>query len=258
MIPNKPKAHKYRETKGVELIIWGKTDYGNLNNEKVLLFEVHHTVYISKSLADRLNYFLADLTLMLAKKDWQIKEINELDEYKIVASNFLETILFIIGLYFSQDGQLNNSIKIFEYLLPILVNKEKDNKILEFQIQSGRVRTLLIEMYFLYGRVLHDSDKIKESLEYLNKIPEQFELSQNYPNPFNPATKINYSLPKTSQVTIKVYNILGQEVKTIVNEYQNAGKYIINIDLGSFASGVYIYQMRAGEFIAARKFIMVK
>lgn len=177
LIQNKPKAHKYRETKGVELIIWGKTDYGNLNNEKVLFFEVHHTVYISKSLAERLDYFLADLTLILAKKNWQIKEINELEEYKIVASNFLETILFIIGLYFYYDEQLNNSIKIFEYLLPILVDKEKVNKILEFQIQSGRVKTLLIEMYFFYGRILHDTGKNKEALYYLNKIPEHI------PNP---------------------------------------------------------------------------
>lgn len=177
LISNKEKAHKYRDAKNVDLIIWGKTDYGNRNNERVLIFELHHTLYISKSLSEKLNLFLTDVSLILVKKDWEIKEINELEEYKIVANNFLETILFIIGIYFIDEGQLNDSIKIFEFLLPVLTQKERDNKILEYQIQSGRVRALLVEQYFLYGRILHDNGKIKEALEYFNKIPE------NVPNP---------------------------------------------------------------------------
>ena len=88
--------------------------------------------------------------------------------------------------------------------------------------------------------------------------PKAFLLSQNYPNPFNPTTNINYSIPHATNVTIKVFNILGQEIKTIVNEYQNADRYTISIDLGSYASGVYIYQMRAGEFMAAKKIILLK
>jgi len=173
LISTKKKAHKYRGSRKVDLIIWGKTDYGYRNNEKVLIFELQHTLYISKSLSEKLNLFLTDVSLILAKKDWEIKEINELEEYKIVANNFLETILFIIGIYFYDEGQLNDSIKIFEFLLPVLTQKEKVKKIVEFQIQSGRVRTLLVEQYFLYGRILHDNGKIPEALEYLKKIPEK-------------------------------------------------------------------------------------
>lgn len=96
------------------------------------------------------------------------------------------------------------------------------------------------------------------TVEETVQLPTYFDMAQNYPNPFNPTTKINYSLPQASQVTIKVFNILGQEVKTIINEYQNAGRYIVNIDFGNFASGIYIYQMRAGEFINAKKFALIK
>lgn len=165
-------AHKYRDAKDVNLIIWGNTDYGNRNNEKLLIFEVHHTIYISPKLKNKLNLFLSDLALILLKKDWAIKEINELDEYKIVANNFLETILFILGIYFYDDIQIESAIKFFEYLLPILEEKESKNNIIEYQIQSGRVRSLLIELYFLQARTLHDEEKNHETLHYLKKIPE--------------------------------------------------------------------------------------
>ncbi len=104
------------------------------------------------------------------------------------------------------------------------------------------------------------SDTVTTDIKIGNEsiITKSFELSQNFPNPFNPTTKINYSLLRASKVTIKVFNILGEEVKTVINEYQNAGRYTVNVDLGSFASGVYIYQMRADEFTSAKKFILLK
>ena len=173
IISNKQEAHKYREAKNVDLIIWGKTDYGNKNGVKVLLFEVLHTIGLSKNLSNKLNLFLADLTLIFAKKNWEIKEINELEEYKIVASNFFETILFIIGIHYYEKEQLADSIKIFEYLLPIMQKKQEKENIVEYKIQLGRIHTLLVEQYFLYGRILHDNGKIPESIEYLKRIPEQ-------------------------------------------------------------------------------------
>jgi hypothetical protein len=92
--------------------------------------------------------------------------------------------------------------------------------------------------------------------------PEEFVLFQNYPNPFNPSTRIQYSLEKASQVSLKVYNILGVEVATLVNGRQEAGSYTVpfNINDGTpgLSSGVYISRLEAGSFVSTRKLILMK
>ncbi|MDP3580776.1 MAG: LamG-like jellyroll fold domain-containing protein [Ignavibacteria bacterium] len=89
-------------------------------------------------------------------------------------------------------------------------------------------------------------------------IPVSFSLSQNYPNPFNPQTKINYALPKSGVVTIKLYDILGKEVEIIENGFKNAGNYSVSFDAGHLASGVYIYKMVSGDFSASKKLLLLK
>ena len=89
-------------------------------------------------------------------------------------------------------------------------------------------------------------------------VPKDFVLSQNYPNPFNPSTKITYALPNQSPVVIKVYDLTGQEVITLVDEVKEAGTYEINFDALNFSSGVYIYQMRAGDFSSVKKMSILK
>ena len=94
-----------------------------------------------------------------------------------------------------------------------------------------------------------------------NLIPVEFNLSQNFPNPFNPTTTIDYSLPQNSFVSLKVYNSLGQEVSTLVNENKSAGTYHINFNAASLSSGVYYYILRAGEnneYVKTNKMILLK
>lgn len=88
--------------------------------------------------------------------------------------------------------------------------------------------------------------------------PADFKLSQNYPNPFNPTTAINYSLNKKSHVELKVYNVLGSEVATLVNETKNAGSYKISFDATNLSSGVYFYQLKAGDQTITRKMMLMK
>ncbi|MBK8981612.1 MAG: FG-GAP repeat protein [Ignavibacteria bacterium] len=89
-------------------------------------------------------------------------------------------------------------------------------------------------------------------------IPEKYALSQNYPNPFNPVTTINYDLPADGIVTIKVYDIIGREMKTLVNEMKTAGYHKIQFNAADLASGAYFYQMKAGDFVAVKKFVVLK
>jgi hypothetical protein len=101
-----------------------------------------------------------------------------------------------------------------------------------------------------------------------NEIPSQFTLEQNYPNPFNPSTKIRYSVPQSSNVIIKVFDILGNEIETLVNEEKPAGTYEItwyaaNLPSGisargGYASGIYFYTINAGSFIETKKMTLMK
>ena len=86
----------------------------------------------------------------------------------------------------------------------------------------------------------------------------EFALEQNYPNPFNPSTNIKYSLKAKSYVELKVINLLGEEVKTLVSEEQQAGSYTINFDASSLASGIYFYTLKAGDFVSTKKMILLK
>lgn len=86
----------------------------------------------------------------------------------------------------------------------------------------------------------------------------KFLLKQNYPNPFNAATVIRYRLPVTSHVTLKVYNLPGQEVATLVNKQLKRGNYEVMWDAAGFPSGVYFYRLQAGELASTGKMILLK
>jgi len=88
--------------------------------------------------------------------------------------------------------------------------------------------------------------------------PIEFELSQNYPNPFNPSTTINFSIPEGSQVSLKIYNSLGQEIKTLVNRFMEAGVHTANFNAVGLNSGMYFYRLDAGEFTQVRKMTLIK
>ncbi|MCL5028323.1 MAG: T9SS type A sorting domain-containing protein [Bacteroidetes bacterium] len=88
--------------------------------------------------------------------------------------------------------------------------------------------------------------------------PTNFSVSQNYPNPFNPSTQIKYSIPKNGLVTLKVYNILGQEVATLVNQLQKPGNYTVSFNASKFSSGVYMYRIKAGDFSISKKMLLIK
>ena len=120
--------------------------------------------------------------------------------------------------------------------------------------------------YFVKG----SADYLSRLSEIMNKkfgkgskqeeqiIPTEFSLSQNFPNPFNPATNIKYQLPNAVQVTIKVYDILGREVVTLVNEEKPAGYYEVQFNASNLSSGCYFYRIITKDFVKTMKMMLVK
>ncbi|MGE5796425.1 MAG: T9SS type A sorting domain-containing protein, partial [Ignavibacteria bacterium] len=97
-----------------------------------------------------------------------------------------------------------------------------------------------------------------KTVEFEVNVPKKFALEQNYPNPFNPATIINYQIPQDGLVTLKIYDVLGREVKSLINEYKGAGRYEVKFDASSLSSGTYIYRLKANDFILSKKMLLVK
>jgi len=108
------------------------------------------------------------------------------------------------------------------------------------------------KVYIYSYKKLTDIDDNKEN--FLNN----FELQQNYPNPFNPVTSIQYAIGSRQFVTLKIYDVLGKEVATLVNEEKPSGHYEINFNASNLASGIYYYQLRAGEFVETKKMTLLK
>lgn len=91
-----------------------------------------------------------------------------------------------------------------------------------------------------------------------NNLVNTYQLSQNYPNPFNPTTTIRFSLPVAGNVRLTVFNILGQEVKTLVNGYREAGQNTVTFEAKNLSSGIYIYKIEAGSFTQTKKMTLLK
>ncbi len=94
--------------------------------------------------------------------------------------------------------------------------------------------------------------------DHVTNTLKKFELYQNYPNPFNPSTNISYNINKPGNVNLKVYNVLGVEVSTLVNEYQTAGEHIIKFNADNLPSGIYFYKLEAGSFSQIKKMTLLK
>ena len=125
---------------------------------------------------------------------------------------------------------------------------------------SGRAGGVVLEGFLADGEVINYQITLNPvSVEQVNSIiPQKFNLAQNYPNPFNPSTKINWQSPVASHQTLKVYDVLGNEVATLVDEFRNAGAYEVIFDAAQLASGIYFYKLQTGSFVEIKKMILMK
>ncbi|MFA6598842.1 MAG: choice-of-anchor J domain-containing protein, partial [Ignavibacteriaceae bacterium] len=104
-------------------------------------------------------------------------------------------------------------------------------------------------------KLMHGTVDVKDNSA---EIPTEYVLTQNYPNPFNPTTKISYSIPSNSNVTIKIFDALGRIVATLVNEEKTAGKYTVEFNGSNLSSGVYFYRLKAENFVDTKKLMLLK
>jgi hypothetical protein len=128
----------------------------------------------------------------------------------------------------------------------------KSYSFIDSKLESGnytyRLKQVDFDGSFTY------SDEVNVDVE----IPLEYALEQNYPNPFNPSTTIKYSIPEDGFVKLAVYNMLGEEVATVINSVQKAGRYEVNLNASNLASGVYVYRIEAANFTASKKLMLMK
>jgi hypothetical protein len=160
-------------------------------------------------------------------------------------------------LYFSEDGgdtwevivlDLDNAKTDYAWTIPEIATEAA-----RIQILQDNVRTDYIGES---GDFVIQTPAVLENDQWAN--PTAFVLHVNYPNPFNPSTIINYELLMTSEIELSIYNSLGQRVTILFSGKKETGKHEIKWDASEFASGVYYYQLRAGEFVDVKKMILLR
>lgn len=201
-----------------------------------------------------------------------VERFNSLKGFYKLNSQGSDNILVFV--YLSVDSQvigsggllLTNASSYSEFGVPITYfdpNSATPNKCtISFQmIDSVGSATLGSEMYL---------DDLLLSMDVVSDVEDEFqplvfELAQNYPNPFNPSTKIRYTIPSFTQykdegslVTLIVFDVLGNEVITLVNEDKPAGNYEVNFDASQLSSGIYFYKIQAGSFVETKKMLLLK
>ena len=164
----------------------------------------------------------------------------------------------IIGEY---DNVTYNSENVYEYgNVSYQVNTQGiGNRIVRLKliVENNFASNLSLAKIYADEYVLGKAN-VKQINYNENKPVTSYALAQNYPNPFNPSTTIKFEIPKNGLVTLKIYDILGSEVVTLVNEEKSVGRYELNFNASSLASGVYIYKIQVNDFISSKKMILLK
>ncbi|RPI70514.1 MAG: T9SS C-terminal target domain-containing protein, partial [Ignavibacteriales bacterium] len=201
-----------------------------------------------------------------------------------------EKVLIVSDLQITQDDSINFSELNRENLLLKNYGDEKDYELEIRYVSSSGIQNFSNSSVSFSGNSSHqiipnwndlqnqpvkilidlgNNGTIDDTLSLKNEVtgiedegslitPDSYNLTQNYPNPFNPTTTIKYSIPQSGHVSLKVYDVLGNEVAELVNEEKDKGVYSVNFDASGFSSGVYFYRIQAGTFYEIKKMILLK
>lgn len=201
---------------------------------------------------------------------------NLVDLQPELTSSLAQIILYVSenGINFHEIGIMDLNRAMIGGWIPLmhaLPNISSISKVrIKFIIYFGYYRPdpmsmkLMIDYNYLskwgltFVRMVDDFEGLVNTVSNQNTIPEKFNLRQNYPNPFNPTTKIEFNIPKVSQTKLIVYDVLGKEVVTLVNERLNAGSYEVDWNASGYPSGVYFYKLQTDNFVDTKKMILMK
>jgi hypothetical protein len=125
-------------------------------------------------------------------------------------------------------------------------------------VEIGKSYAYQLRSVDLDGAIHDYPDAVSVEVKSVAELPKQFALLQNYPNPFNPTTTIRYDLPSASEVSLKVFDLLGREVATLVNARRAAGAQVVQFNAASFASGIYFYRLETASFSQTKKMLLAK
>jgi len=150
-------------------------------------------------------------------------------------------------------GSNDDSIWVYFYLF--------DTTNFQYQPGAGHVRLraeLVSNPSFFIEQDFRACTPDYIGIQQINSVVKEFSLGQNYPNPFNPTTNIRFSILKSEHVSLRVYDILGREVKVLVNQNLTLGEYQVDFDATGLSSGMYYYSLRSGDFVDVKKMVLVK
>ena len=195
---------------------------------------------------------------------WTTKSARMPTPRYCLTSCMLDSLIYVIGgWYHSTYGPLYDKVEVYNPA----TDEWKTGKSLPAKL-AGLASTVINGKIYVFGgaRTTHPNYGTSVIYEFsvVTGIDEEemqlsaFRIYQNYPNPFNPITTIKYSIPKESFVNIKVYDILGKEITTLINERKSPGNYSIDFNGVNLPSGVYFYRMQAGSFVSTKKFVLLK
>lgn len=230
--------------------------YGTLNNQPIDTVLVKDTTFIGTVLPAQLgaSYYSTPDTISLGSGSFQVvARQNVFDAYGTVTFSFgtFQAIrLKETEFYMDYSGStLTDSFKEYNYTW---LTSEGHTFKVDVSRDSSSGNVLLTEIEINY------SGAAATAVESYNELSAGYVLSQNYPNPFNPSTTINYQIPQSSFVSLKVFDVLGREVASLVNKQQSQGNYTVNFNASNLPSGVYIYKITAGNFVQTKKLMLLK
>jgi hypothetical protein len=160
-----------------------------------------------------------------------------------------------IGAEFITITEASDDFVALNIPITYLSNEEPDSAVIVMQVSDQVSDTSASGSYAVIDDISFNA--VSDVEEDDVKLSD-FNLAQNYPNPFNPSTSIKYAISNTQFVTLKIYDIIGNEVATLVNEYKPAGSYELNFNASKLSSGVYLYSLQAGDYFQTRKMTLIK
>lgn len=241
-----------------------------VNGQRVDFIEVDDTVSIYSN--QRLNDLLISQPFNLNDNTNFVYSVQYGITDSLAAVYVLDNDDFVNFKVELRDNQTEELLGLFDNITYTKINVAQYNNI-AYQVNTQGIgnRTVRLKLvtdnnfnpkYSMADRYAQNNALLKTSHKQVSfkgsLAVDNYDLSQNYPNPFNPTTTINYQIKEDGLVTLKLYDILGSEVITLVNEDKTKGRYSYNFNASDLASGVYIYQLRVNDFVSAKKLMLLK